>query len=206
MAHVFREAGIVECKQLLAVGLDVGTSGVRALAMDLTGRVVAGGRSEFPAASKHNDGVVAEQDPLAWTAAAQAALQSMTAALPAGAKIVGISVDATSGTFLLADAGCRPLGPAIMYNDLRAAAQAPRAAEALRGTLRPYGIEIAAAFALPKIMHLAATQPEVFGRCRHVVHQTDWIVGMFCGRYDVTDASTALKTGADPGARLAGGD
>jgi sugar (pentulose or hexulose) kinase len=168
--------------------------------MDLAGRVAAGGRSEFPPESKRSEGVVAEQDPLAWTAAAQAALHSMTAALPAGSKIVGVSVDATSGTFLLTDAGFRPLGPAIMYNDLRAAAQAPRAAKALRGTLRPYGIEIAAAFALPKIMHLAATQPEVFGRCRHVVHQTDWIVGMLCGQYDVTDTSTALKTGADPGA------
>ena len=98
----------------------------------------------------------------------------------------------------LADAENRPLGPAIMYNDLRATAQAQRAAEALRGTLGPYGIEIAAAFALPKILHLAATQPEVFGRCRHIVHQTDWIVGMLCGRYDVTDISTALKTGANP--------
>ena len=118
----------------------------------------------------------------------------MTVALPAGAKIVGISVDATSGTFLLTDADGRPLGPAIMYNDLRPPRK-PRAAAALRGTLRPYGIEIAAAFALPKIMHLAAMQPEVFRRCHHVVHQTDWIVGMLCGRYDVTDASTALKTG-----------
>ena len=85
-----------------------------------------------------------------------------------------------------------------MYNDLRAAGEAPRAADALRGTLGPYGIEIAAAFALPKIMYLAATQPEVFARCRHIVHQTDWIVGMLCGRYDVTDVSTALKTGVHP--------
>jgi sugar (pentulose or hexulose) kinase len=85
-----------------------------------------------------------------------------------------------------------------MYNDLRAAGEAPRAAHALRAALGPYGIEIAAAFALPKIMHLAATQPEVFGRCRHVVHQTDWLVGMLCGRYDVTDVSTALKTGVNP--------
>ncbi len=124
--------GIVDDEQLLAVGLDAGTRGVRALAIDLTGRVVATGRADFPAHSQRSEGVLAEQDPRAWTTAAQTALQSTTAALPAGSKIIGVGVDATSGTFLLADAQNRPLGPAIMYNDLRATAQAPRAAEALR--------------------------------------------------------------------------
>ena len=112
---------------------------------------------------------------------------------------MGIAVDATSGTFLLADAEGCPLTPGIMYNDLRAAAHAERAAEALQSRLKPYGIQIAAAFALPKILHLAATQPDVFARCRRVLHQTDLVVGMLCGRYDVTDISTALKTGGDPG-------
>jgi sugar (pentulose or hexulose) kinase len=189
----------VESENLLAVGLDVGTGGVRALALDLSGRVVAAGRAEFPPESRHADGVVAEQDPRAWTTAAQVALSRMTAVLPAGCRIVGIAVDATSGTFLLADAENRPLTAGIMYNDLRAAAQAERAAAALRGTLWPFGIEIAPAFALPKILHLAATQPEVFARCRRVLHQTDYVVGMLTGRYDVTDVSTALKTGVNPG-------
>jgi D-ribulokinase len=188
----------VDDKQLLAVGVDIGTGGVRALAIDLTGRIVAAGRANLPAFGKRIEGVLAEQDPQAWTIASQTALKSVTAALPTGSKIVGIVVDATSGTFLLADAQNRPLGPAIMYNDLRATAEVPRAAEALRNTLGPYGIEIAAAFALPKILHLAATQPEVFGQCRHIIHQTDWLVGMLCGQYDVTDISTALKTGANP--------
>jgi D-ribulokinase len=185
-------------ERLFAVGLDAGTGGVRALAINLRGRVVAAGRADLPPGSQRNEGVIAEQDPQAWTAAAQAALQNVAAALPARSKIVGIGVDATSGTFLLADAQNRPLGPGIMYNDLRAAAQAPRAAEALRTTLEPYGIQIAAAFALPKILHLAATQPAVFGQCRHIIHHTDWIVGMLSGRYDVTDVSTALKTGVNP--------
>jgi sugar (pentulose or hexulose) kinase len=169
------------------------------MALDLAGHVVAAGRAEFPAECRRSEGVFAEQDPHAWTDAAQTALCSMTAALPAGGQIVGIAVDATSGTFLLADADYRPLAPALMYNDLRAAANAERAAAALRGALGPYGIEIGAAFALPKILHLAAAQPELFARCRHVVHQADFVVGMLCGKYDVTDISTALKTGADPG-------
>ena len=41
-----------------------------------------------------------------------------------GATGVGIAVDATSGTFLLADENNRPLTLGVMYNDLRAAAEA----------------------------------------------------------------------------------
>jgi D-ribulokinase len=191
---------MVGASQLLAVGVDVGTSGVRAMALNMTGEVVAAGRAAYKAGCRKSEGAIAEQDPNAWTTATQAALRGMTAALPPKGKIVGVAVDATSGTFLLTDADDRPITPGIMYNDLRATACAERAADALRGALGPYGIEIAPAFALSKLLHLATAEPEVFARCRHVVHQTDWIVGMLTGRYDVTDISTALKTGADPGA------
>ncbi len=183
----------------IAIGLDVGTGGARALAMDLSGAVVAGARADLPAEAVFVDGPCVEQDPRAWTTAAEAALKQLTAKLKDKYAIIAISVDATSGTFLLVDANHEPLTRGLMYNDLRAAEQAPEAAEALRDVLGPFGITIAGAFALPKIMHLARTQAETFACCRRIVHQTDWIVGMLCGRYDVTDISTALKTGADPG-------
>lgn len=189
-------------ERLVAVGLDLGTGGARAIAIDLAGATVATGRAALPPEASRVDGPRVEQDPDAWTAAARSALRELTSTLPADATIVGVSVDATSGTFLLADDRNRPLTPGIMYNDLRAAAQAPRAAEALAGVLDRYGIQIAPAFALPKIVHLLQHEPDRFARCRRLVHQTDWIVGMLCDRYDVTDISTALKTGADPG-RLA---
>jgi sugar (pentulose or hexulose) kinase len=186
----------------VAVGLDVGTSGVRAVAVDFDGRVVAGGRAELPDEATHRDGPVIEQEPRAWIAAARAALQEMVAALPSACRVVGIAVDATSGTFLLADENLRPLTRGIMYNDLRAVERAPEADEAVRDVLHPYGIRIAPAFALTKLFYFARREPQQFNRCRHVVHQTDWVIGWLCGRYDVTDVSTALKTGADPG-RLA---
>jgi D-ribulokinase len=183
----------------IVIGLDVGTGGARALAVDLTGQVVATGRAEFPASALRAEGPCIEQDPVAWTQAAELALRRVTGSLEGNPEVIGISVDATSGTFLLVDGRNHPLTPGIMYNDLRATAETSRCAEALRPTLGPYGVEIAASFALPKIVHLAESQPAVFARCRRIVHQTDWIVGLLCGRYDVTDVSTALKTGADIG-------
>lgn len=186
-------------KQPIVIGLDMGTGGARAMAVDLTGRLIATGRADLPASASRTSGPCVEQDPHAWTAAAQTALRQTTAAMTADHEVIGIAVDATSGTFLLADEANRPLTPGIMYNDLRAAAQTHRCADALRPTLGPYGIEVAASFALPKVLHLAETQSEVFSKARRIVHQTDWIVGMLSGRYDATDVSTALKTGADIG-------
>ena len=185
--------------RLLAIGLDMGTGGARAVAVDLSGELVAGGRADLPAKAARVDGPCVVQDPQAWTQAARTALGEVSAALTSRHRIVGIAVDATSGTFLLADERGQPLTPGIMYNDLRATDEAPAADEALRDDLAPYGIRIAASFALPKIVHLARSQPELFARFGRVLHQTDWIVGMLSGRYDVTDVSSALKTGADPG-------
>lgn len=173
--------------------------GARAVAVDLSGRVVAGGRADLPATAMRSEGLRCEQDPQAWTAAMDQALGRLTASLPASCRIVGVSVDATSGTFLLVDERNEPLTAGIMYNDLRATEESPACAAAMRETLAPYGIEIAPGFALPKIVHLARTQPQLMSRCRRIVHQTDWAIGRLCGRYDVTDISTALKTGADPG-------
>ena len=185
----------------LAVGLDLGTGGARAVALDFQGQLVAEGRADLPAGAARVDGPRVEQDPQAWTAVAEAALRELASGLPVGGEIVGIAVDATSGTFLLVDHDHRPLTAGVMYNDLRAANLAAEAADAVRAELAPFGIEIAAAFALPKLVHLARSEPALFRRCRRVVHQTDWIVGRLCGRYDVTDVSTALKTGVEP-ARL----
>jgi len=186
-------------EQLVAVGLDMGTSGARAVAMDFGGRLVAEGQANLSPEATMVEGPCVEQDPDAWTAVAESAFRQLSEDLPGGCRIVGVAVDATSGTFLLADESHQPLTRGLMYNDLRAADEAPLVAEALREDLEPYGIRIAPAFALAKIVHLARVDPQVFQRCRRIVHQTDWIAGMLCGRFDVTDVSTALKTGCDPG-------
>jgi len=169
------------------------------MALDLQGRMVAEARCDLPASAMFVDGSRVEQEPQAWKDAVSAALRELTQRLATNSRIVGIAVDATSGTFLLADREFRPLTRGLMYNDQRAIDMASNVANSLRIDLAPYGITIGSAFALPKIVHVAHHQPELIARCHHIIHQTDWIVGMLCGRYDITDISTALKTGADPG-------
>ncbi len=181
------------------IGLDIGTGGARATAVDLDGAILAEGMSRLPASATTVEGARVEQDPAAWSAAAQQALQTLTRTLPAQTALVGLSVDATSGTFLFVDRQNRAVTPGCMYNDQRAADVAPEVAAALDPVLAPYGIRMASSFALPKIVHLIRQQPGLVKRGQRIVHQTDWIVGMLCGEYGITDISTALKTGADPG-------
>ncbi|MBM4089060.1 MAG: carbohydrate kinase [Planctomycetes bacterium] len=186
-------------EQACVIGLDMGTSGARAVAIDFGGRVLAETHASLPSEATRVDGPFVEQDPHSWTVAVRQTLAALTRLLPPTAHVAGLSVDATSGTFLLADQHDQPLTPGVMYSDQRAADITANVADCLQADLAPYGIRIASSFALPKIIHLARTIPETFARCRRVIHQTDWIVGFLCGRYDVTDISTALKTGADPG-------
>jgi sugar (pentulose or hexulose) kinase len=188
----------MDTHQKLAIGLDVGTGGARAVALSLRGQLIGQARSAFPKTVTTVDGPRVEQDPVAWQSASASALRQLVSQIPTAARIVGLSVDATSGTFLIVDGKHRPLTPGIMYNDLRAADVAGEAAEALADALTRFGIQIAPSFALTKLLHLARKQPALFAKSHRVVHQADWIIGSLCGRYDVSDVSTALKTGVDP--------
>ncbi|PKM42479.1 MAG: carbohydrate kinase, partial [Gammaproteobacteria bacterium HGW-Gammaproteobacteria-1] len=105
----------------LAVGIDFGTSGCRAVAIDGGGAVRAEVQQPLP--SPERRGVEVEQNPALWAAALDALLAQLVAAVPAG-DIGALAVDATSGTVLLAEVDGVPLGPALMYNDGRATAEA----------------------------------------------------------------------------------
>lgn len=189
-------------RQRAVVGLDLGTSGARATAVGYDGSVLAEGTARLAAEANRVVGPCVEQDPQAWSQAACTALQGLMRQLPSTVELAALAVDATSGTFVIVDRQARPLTPGILYSDQRAGDVAAEVAAALAPPLAPYGIRMAASFALPKLVHLARQQPALFQESHRIVHQTDWLVGMLTGCYDTTDISTALKTGADPG-RLA---
>ena len=123
----------------------------------------------------------------------------MTGQLPTGTAILGLAVDATSGTFLFLDRHRQPASPGYMYNDQRATDVAAEVATALHAVLVPVRDPDGGQLCLAEDRPCAATAPELASAGHRVVHQTDWLVGMLCGDYETTDISTALKTGADPG-------
>ena len=120
----------------------------------------------------------------------RALLDAFSTTIPAG-EVRAIAVDGTSASLLLADAAGRPLGPALMYNDSRAQAEAERIralAPARSGAHGPCS-------SLAKLLHLLAQSQG--SQARHALHQADWIGGCLSGRWGLSDENNALKLGYD---------
>jgi sugar (pentulose or hexulose) kinase len=161
------------------IGLDLGTQSVRAVLADSKGRVLS--RATRPLTS-HRDGVRHEQDPQAWLTAVDAVLAEV------GTEDVdGIAICSTSGTFLLTDRSGRPVTPALMYDDARAAA---RRDEIVDADPARWSTSMQPTWALPKILDLDLTD-------RRVVHSADFVAAHLVGHAVATDTSHALKTGYD---------
>ncbi len=173
----------------LHLGIDVGTSGVRGIAIDAAGAVHAQASRPMPAPVTV-DGALA-QDPAIWWAAVAAVLAEVAAA--AGGKVASVAVDGTSGTLLLADGEGHPLAPARMYNDASAAALAPRVAAVAPPESGAHG-------ATSPLARLLLLQPD-HPNARFALHQADWIAGRLTGRFGVSDENNALKLGYDPVSR-----
>lgn len=169
----------------LFLGLDLGTSGCRAIAIDKTGTIQAQAVVNMPLPER--DGAKSQQSAEIWWQAVCQVLQDITRRVPAP-SIRALAVDGTSGTLLLADKNGTPLGPALMYNDGRCQNEAQKIAAAAPRESAAHG----ATSALAKLLHLCPDQ-----RTRHALHQADWIVGKLSGRFGVSDENNCLKLGYD---------
>jgi D-ribulokinase len=170
----------------LAIGIDVGTSGVRAAAVDSTGQCVADASVVLPPTSRKD--ARSTQQPAHWWRGVTTALDGVLKSIDR-ATVRAIAIDGTSGTVLGLDASDDPVGPARMYDDSDAADAVTRIAR-----FAPLdSAAVSATSALARAMQLAA-EPGVV----RVLHQADWLAGMLSGRFDVSDENNALKTGYDP--------
>ncbi|MEN8174698.1 MAG: FGGY family carbohydrate kinase, partial [Pseudomonadota bacterium] len=176
-------------KMAAYIGLDLGTSGCRAVAIDDEGRTLAGHAVTLPPSQRRDDR--AEQDPRDWWSATIACLQPIATQL-ADHSIAAIAVDGTSGSVLVCNPGGDPLSPGLMYDDARASQQAARVRHAA-----PVNTVAASATAgLPKLLwlgdHLDFPDPV------YALNQADWIAGRLCGQFASSDYNNALRMGYDP--------
>jgi len=102
-----------------------------------------------------------------------------------------IAVDGTSSTLLLADSAGHPLTPALMYNDQRASAQKA----ALAALAPPHTPVHSPSSSLAKLLWLLK---HTCTPASHALHQSEWVSGRLCGRYDLGDENNCLKLGYDP--------
>jgi sugar (pentulose or hexulose) kinase len=170
------------------LGIDLGTSGIRAILIDEHEHILASARTTLPPPVQQ--GTAVEQDPGLWWAGVVKVLESLRQQVPLQ-TVRAITIDGTSGTVLLTDAQGQPLHAALMYNDSRARAQLCT----LRELAPAEGPVHSASSGLAKCLWLSE-QPYA-ARAVHLLHQADWIAGKLAGRYGFSDPNNCIKTGYD---------
>ena len=168
------------------LGIDVGTSGVRAALLDADGRLAGMASASFATIGED------PAAPATWWRAVRLCLAELREGHDLSA-LAALAVDGTSGTIVAVDEGGAPIGPASMYDEAcgddaviaRIAAEAPAGSAALGRTS-----------GLARVLTMQ-DRPGV----RHCLHQADWIAGRLSGRFDCSDENNALKTGYDPVSR-----
>lgn len=167
----------------IAIGIDLGTSGARAVAMTPAFEIMAQG------AAKLADFGPNPRDPKIWWQAVSAALERALASIDR-ASVHAIAVDGTSGTVLPVDAEGIPLAEPLMYND--------RVADAdLLTRIAPIIPRDSAAHGPTSGLAKALVFQDIPGTAK-ILHQADWIAGRLAGHFGTTDENNALKTGYDP--------
>ena len=169
----------------LALGIDIGTSGVRAVLMNSKFDVAA------QSSSLMSDFGPNHRSPVVWWKSLESALEQLRTEAPEQwRQVLGISVDGTSGTMLALNNEFEPIGDALMYND---PVESPDILEQIREHAPRESAAHGATSGLAKLM----TLQELPG-CHRVLHQADWVLGKFIGEYRWSDENNSLKTGYDP--------
>lgn len=158
----------------LTIGIDLGTSGIKAVLFEDAARVI--GQSSRPIATSIPHLGWSEQNPDTWVTAAFACLDDLAAAHPAHmAAVAGIGLSGQMLAALLLDADLRPLRPAILWNDQRAIAECaeltalvPDIGHRTNGTPDP-GITA------PKLLWLARHEPHIMRDARMLMLTKDYV-------------------------------
>jgi xylulokinase len=171
------------------IGLDVGTTGVKALALDPAGNVVARAEAEYPLATPRPGW--AEQDPEDWWRAAERCLAEV-----GGGNVVGIGLSGQMHGLVPLDEAERVIRPAILWNDQRTGAECAEIEQrlGLGRLLELTGNRALPGFTAPKLLWLRRHEPEAFARLRHVLLPKDYVRLRLTGEHaiDVADASGTL--------------
>jgi xylulokinase len=178
---------VLPLSEKLVLGIDVGTSGLKAIALGESGAVVGRAERSYPLSTPRPGW--SEQDPDHWVAAAQEAL----AELP---DPEGVGFSGQMHGLVCLDAGGNVIRPAILWNDGRTTAEC-REIEATIGLERLIaltGNRALEGYTAPKLLWLRHHEPESYARIDSILLPKDYVrLKLFGERaIDVADASGTL--------------
>ena len=172
------------------LGIDIGTSGVKAVVLDRHGTVVGQGTAALTV--QRPQPVWSEQDPDDWWAATEAAVRAIDPAIRRAVRGIGLAGQMHGATMLGADD--RPLAPAILWNDGRSFAECA-ALEAEVPDLRAVAGNIAMpGFTAPKLRWVRDHRPDVFAKIATVLLPKDYVRLLMTGEKasDLSDSAGTL--------------
>lgn len=180
----------------VTLGIDIGTTGTRAIAVNETGKLLASAIAEYPCDFPKPGW--AEQDPDLWWSATVATVRDVLAQAhlkPADVAGIGLSGQMHGSVFL--DENGHVLRKALLWNDQRTAAECAEIEQRAGG--REALIDMVAnpaltGFTAPKILWVRKHEPSIWDKVRQVLLPKDYIRYRLSGTYatEVSDASGTL--------------
>ena len=172
------------------LGIDIGTSGVKAVVLDTHGAVVGQGVAALTVQRPHP--LWSEQDPEDWWKATSAAVLAIDPEVRRSVRGIGLAGQMHGATLLGADD--TPLRPAILWNDGRSFAECA-ALEATTGDFRTVGGNIVMpGFTAPKLEWVRRHEPEIFAQVATVLLPKDYVRLRMTGEKasDMSDSAGTL--------------
>ncbi len=169
------------------LGIDVGTSGVKAVLLGQDGAVVE--QATAPLSVSRPEPLFSEQNPDDWWEASGKAVASLDAANRRKVRAVGLAGQMHGATLL--DESDRPLRPAILWNDGRSGAECAELEQAQPRTREITANAVQAGFTAPKLLWVRKHEPEIFDKVRMVLLPKDYVRLRLTGdkACDMADAS-----------------
>lgn len=175
------------------LGLDIGTSGAKALLCDEGGRVVASATAEYPLLTAQP--LWSEQHPADWWRGAKEALRAVAAQADA-AQIKGLGLTGQMHGAVFLDGAGQVIRPALLWNDQRTAAECAEitARVGAERLIAVAGNPALTGFQAPKILWLRNHEPHNYARVAQVLLPKDYIRLMLTGARaaDAADAAGTL--------------
>ena len=173
------------------VGIDVGTTATKGIAIDPDGTVLARAEAEY-ALSTPKPGW-AEQDPEDWWRATETVLKQLN---DEAGDPKGIGLSGQMHGLVALDESNRVLRPAILWNDQRTQAECDEIESTigLDRLIELTGNRALTGFTAPKILWLRHNEPDIYARIKHIALPKDYVRLKLTGEHatDVSDASGTL--------------
>jgi len=179
----------------LFLGLDISTTGAKALLIKENGDVVSSATAPLTLSTPYP--LWSEQDPRDWWIGISRSIrQALVQAGVSGSAVTAIGLTGQMHGLVLLDEQGEVLRPAILWNDQRTAAQCDEMRSRLgkQHLIQITGNDALTGFTAPKILWVQQNEPEIYARARHILLPKDYIRYRLTGEYamDKADGSGTI--------------